>query len=158
MRVLAIDPGYERVGIAIIEKSGSQKEQLIFSECFKTSAKSSFPARLELIGNEIETLIKEYTPQAMALEKLFFNTNQTTAMKVSEVRGMLLYLARSYQLTICEYTPLQIKIAATGYGQSSKQQVIAMVSKLIKIEKEIKYDDEYDAIACGLTCLASEIL
>jgi len=156
MRVLAIDPGYERVGIAILEKNTRAEEKLLYSDCFKTSSKLPFPERLSLIGREMERLIQEYDPTACAIEKLYFNTNQKTGLKVSEARGMMLYIASKNNLSVYEYTPLQVKIAVTGDGRGDKKQVITMVKQLIAIDKEIRYDDEFDAIAIGLTCLASE--
>ena len=156
MKVLGIDPGYERVGIAIIEKDAKHKEQIVYSGCFKTSSKLPFHKRLHLIGSELERLITKYKPSVCAIEKLYFNTNQKTGLLVSEARGMMLYVAIKNGLSIFEYTPLQIKSAVTGYGRGDKKQVIAMVHQLISIQKEIQYDDEYDAIAVGLTCLASE--
>lgn len=158
MRVFAIDPGYERVGIAVLEKNSQNKEILLYSDCFKTDPKLFFSERLCLIGKELERVIKKYTPTALAIEKLFFNTNQKTGLLVSEARGVMLYVAERNKLSIYEYTPLQIKIAVTGNGRGDKQQVIAMVKQLILIEKDIKYDDEFDAIAIGLTCIASERL
>lgn len=154
MRIIAIDPGYERIGIAILEKNTGGKETLLFSECLKTSPKEKHEKRLKTIGDEIGSLIKKYRPEALAIETLFFETNAKTAMKVSEARGVILYEAGKNGLTVAEYTPLQIKAAVTGYGKSDKNQVIFMVEKLIKIPKPIKYDDEYDAIACGLTYFA----
>ena len=158
MKILSIDPGYERVGISILENPStcSGQERLIYSDCFKTSAELPFIERLELIGNEVEKIIKKHKPSVFAIEKLFFNTNQKTATNVSEVRGALIYIALKNKLTVYEYTPLQIKSAVCGDGHGDKNQVIAMVKNLISIEKEIKYDDEYDAIAIGLTCFASE--
>ena|ERR1035437_2167130 len=153
MKVIAIDPGYERMGVAIIEKI-SNKEILVFSECFKTSAKISHEERLKLIGQEIETLIKKYKPEAMAIETLFFKNNQKTAMHVSEARGVMLYVASVADVDVKEFSPMAIKIAVTGYGSSDKTQVTEMVKKLIKIDTDIKYDDEYDAIAVGLTYFA----
>jgi len=153
MKILAIDPGYERMGVAILEKTTS-KEILLFSECFKTLATKSAEERLRLIGAEISTLIKKYKPEAMAIETLFFKTNAKTAMKVSEARGVMLYEAAKNSLKVAEFTPLQIKVAVTGYGKSDKNQVTMMVQKLIKITTPIKYDDEYDAIAVGLTYFA----
>ena len=154
MKILSIDPGYERVGIAVLEKTN--KEQLIYSNCFKTSKELAFIERLELIGQEVERIIKTHKPEALAIEKLFFNTNQKTATNVSEVRGALIYIALKSGLKVFEYTPLQIKVAVAGDGHGDKTQVITMLKNLIKIEKDIKYDDEYDAIAVGLTCFASE--
>lgn len=155
MKIISIDPGYEKVGIAIVEKNKSEKENLIFSECFQTSAKLSLPERLFLIGQEIDKLIKEYEAEAMAIEKLFFTTNQKTVMGVSEARGVIIYQAILNKIPVFEYTPLQIKIAITGYGRGNKKQVISMIHNLIKIDKKIKHDDEYDAIGTGLTHLAS---
>ncbi len=155
MKVIAIDPGYERMGVAIIEKT-SREEVLLFSECFKTSAKIPHAERLKLIGEEIEKLIKKYKPEAMAIETLFFKNNQKTGMLVAEARGVMLYVASKLGLRVVEFSPMAIKIAVTGYGSSDKEQVTYMVEKLIKIKSKIKYDDEYDAIAVGLTYFASE--
>lgn len=154
MKVIAIDPGYERMGVAVIEKNGS-KEELIFSECFKTSPKINHDERLKLIGEEIESLIKKYKPDAMAIETLFFKNNQKTGMKVAEARGVMLYVAATSGILVKEFSPMAIKIAVTGYGMSDKDQVIFMVKKLVKIDREIKYDDEFDAIAVGLTYFAT---
>ena len=156
MRILGIDPGFERLGVAILEKNkGDKKERVLFSECFKTSAKLEFPERLFLIGKEIKKIIKKFQPEILAIETLFFTSNQKTVMGVSEARGVIMYQALLNQIPVFEYTPLQIKIAVTGYGRGDKKQVTEMVTRLIKIEKEIKHDDEYDAIAVGLTHLAS---
>lgn len=154
MKIIAIDPGYERMGVAVIEKKPREKEILIFSECFKTSAKISHDKRLKLIGQEIEKIIEKYKPETMAIETLFFTNNQKTAMHVLEARGVMLYVASAAGLSVVEFTPVVIKVAVTGYGKSDKSQVTAMVQKLIEIKTEIKYDDEYDAIAVGLTFFA----
>jgi crossover junction endodeoxyribonuclease RuvC len=156
MRILAIDPGFERMGIAILDKSLKPKHDLVFSTCFKTSAKIPFHERLTLIGEELEQIIKKYKPEALAIEKLFFTTNQKTVMGVSEARGVMVYTASRNGLKIFEYTPPQIKIAVTGYGKSNKDMVISMVRKLIDIKTETNSDDELDAIAIGITCLACE--
>lgn len=155
MRIIAIDPGYERMGVAIIEKEAKGKEVLVFSECFKTSAKLTHDERLKLIGQEIENLIEKYQPTTMAIETLFFTNNQKTAMHVSEARGVMLYVAAAAGLNVSEFMPIAIKVAVTGYGASDKAQVTAMVGKLIQIDRDIKYDDEYDAIAVGLTYFAT---
>lgn len=145
-RVLAIDPGFERLGIAILDK-----DKLLYSDCFKTSPKDSFYVRLKQIGEEISRIIDTYEPTACAIETLFFETNKKTAMKVAEARGVVAYEAARRILPIFEFSPLQIKVAITSHGRSDKKQIIFMVPKLIKIDKEIKHDDEYDAIAIGLT-------
>ena len=156
MKILSIDPGFERVGIAIIEKTNQKKDKLVYSECFKTSTKIPFPERLKNIGIEIEKIIKKYKPEVLAIEKLYFTTNQKTAMGVSEARGMILYIASKNNITVCEYTPPQIKLAVTGYGKATKEMIMSMVPKLIDMDVKINSDDEIDAIAVGLTCLACE--
>lgn len=156
IRVIAVDPGYERLGIAIIEKNGGEKEELLFSQCFKTSAKLSHDKRLALLGQEIKKVIEKYEPTDLAIEELFFSGNQKTAMKVSEARGVIIYEASLKNLALHEYKPMEIKIAVTGYGRSTKDQVISMVQKLIKTPTKIKIDDEFDAIAIGLTHIASK--
>jgi crossover junction endodeoxyribonuclease RuvC len=156
MRILAIDPGYERLGIAVIEKGSNAKETLVYSDCFKTDKELPHYERLGLIGTEVKRVIDEYRPEALSIEDLFFAKNQKTAILVAEARGAILYQAAAHGLKVYEYGPGQIKVAVTGYGKSDKEQIIAMVPRLIKIDKAIKHDDEYDAIAVGLTCFAIE--
>ena len=158
MRILAIDPGFERIGIAVLDKTIKQKHDLVYSSCFKTPTKIPFHERLSMIGLEIEKIIKEYKPEVLAIEKLYFTTNQKTVMGVSEARGVIVYTASKNKLSIFEYTPPQIKIAVTGYGKSSKDAVMSMVPKLINITHKTNSDDELDAIATGITCLACERL
>lgn len=153
--VLAIDPGYDRCGVAIIERS-NKKDVLLYSNCIMTPRTSSFPERLYIIGKETSRLIKKYHPHACALERLYFNTNQKTVMHVAEVRGMLMYIFAINRLPVFEYTPPQVKVAVAGWGRADKKQLIRILPRLINIEKTIKHDDEYDAIALGITCLASQ--
>ena len=155
MKILSIDPGYERLGIAVIEKSSqNSKETVIFSECFKTSIKDSHPIRLGQINQHIEKIIETYKPDALSIETLFFNTNQKTAMHVAEARGTIVSICAARGLKVFEFTPLQVKVAITGNGRSDKEQIIKIIPILIKLPKTIKHDDEYDAIACGLTYFA----
>jgi crossover junction endodeoxyribonuclease RuvC len=155
MRILAIDPGFERMGIAVLEKNAG-KESLLYSACFKTSTKFPFEKRLMFIGGEVGRIVETYKPVALAIETLFFNSNQKTAMRVAEARGVIIYEAVSRGLLICEYTPLQVKTAVAGYGKADKNQVASMAEKLLGIEAAARHDDETDAIALGITCLASE--
>lgn len=155
MRILGIDPGFERLGIAILEKkSGNKKECVLFSECFKTSAKLEFSERLFLIGKEIKKIIKKYKPEILAIETLFLTTNQKTVMHVAEARGVIMYEASLAKLEIFEASPPQIKIATTGYGKANKEQVMRMVKILVDIDYAKKSDDELDAIAIALTAFA----
>lgn len=153
MRVLAIDPGYGRCGVAILEKNNG-KEQWIYSDCIETLASSPFEERLGIVASECERLIEKFNPDALAMEKLFFTNNAKTAMQVAEVRGAILHAAHSAGLPVAEYTPGQIKSATTGSGKADKKQITQMIHMLLKIEKPIALDDEYDAIAVGITYLA----
>src|SRR3989344_1597168 len=111
-RILGIDPGFERLGIAILERKNG-KESVIFSECFKTSSKLDFSERLVLIGDEIRNIIKKYQPEVLAIETLFLTTNHKTVMRVAEARGVVIYEASRAGLKIFEASPPQIKIATT---------------------------------------------
>lgn len=155
MRILGIDPGVERVGIAVVEKTGA-KETYVFSECFKTPAKLAHAERLALIGTEIARVIAEHAPKALAIEKLFFEKNVTTGMSVAEARGVILYECAKSGLAAYEYGPMEIKIAVTGYGKSDKTAIMQMVPKLIRLPDRKMIDDEVDAIAAALTCFAHE--
>lgn len=151
MKILGIDPGYDRLGLALIEKPLRGKESLIYSECFQTSSKDSIYERLRAVGDEVNRVIDLYTPDTIAIENLFMSKNQTTAMRVAEARGIIIYMAAQKGLPIFEYNPMQIKVATTGDGSSDKGRVIKMVHMLIDMPKKSAKDDEYDAIAVALT-------
>lgn len=149
MKILGIDPGYERLGIAVIETG--QKPKVLFSECFKTSTKDPHSKRLFEIQEEIEKVFKKYKPEKTGIETLFFNKNIKTAIKVAEARGIILAFAEKYSSKIFEISPQQIKLAVTGYGKSDKKAVEKMIPLLVKFDEERKrIDDELDAIACAL--------
>jgi crossover junction endodeoxyribonuclease RuvC len=153
-RVLAIDPGYDRCGVAVLEKILG-KEVVVWSDCILTPRDGEFHERLAIVGMEVKRAMETYSPTHLAIESLFFNTNQKTALMVAEVRGAILFLASMNNMKIFEYSPGQVKVATTGYGKATKDQVIDMVKRLVKLPTEPKYDDEYDAVAIGLTHLAS---
>ncbi len=153
-RILAFDPGFERLGVAVVEKQNG-KETLLYSACLRTSASLSFHERLHILGSGAEKLIQEFTPHAVALEDVYFAKNAKTAMKIAEVRGMLAYIASKHHLPVYQYTPLQVKVAITGYGKSDKAAVALMIPRLVQLPKRARLDDELDAIAVGLTCIAS---
>ncbi|PIR37258.1 MAG: crossover junction endodeoxyribonuclease RuvC [Candidatus Zambryskibacteria bacterium CG10_big_fil_rev_8_21_14_0_10_42_12] len=155
MRVLGIDPGYDRLGVAVLERNGS-KEHILFSDCLITNRKESHAKRLSFIGVEIKKIIETWQPEYVAIEKLFFNQNITNGIKVAEVRGVVIYESHLAECIICEYGPQEIKVAVTGYGRSDKASIIAMVKRITGISKPKVLDDEYDAIAIGITCLAHE--
>lgn len=154
MKTISIDPGYDRIGIAVIEKEKNQKEILLFSTCFMTDKSKTIDERIFDSGQEIEKVIRAHKPERFAIEQLFHTNNTKTVMGVSEARGVFMYIAHKHNLIVSEYSPSQIKNATTGYGKATKQQVYNMVRRLIQIPKEVKQDDEIDAIAVGLTDLA----
>lgn len=151
IRILGIDPGFDRLGVCILDKEGN-KETLVFSTCITTSRKDTFEKRLLQLGEELETIIKNYSPQELSIETLFFTNNQKTIITVAEVRGICIYLAYKYGATLFEYSPPQIKLAITGYGKATKEDIATMVPKILKQPLLINtLDDEIDAIAIALT-------
>lgn len=160
MRVLAVDPGYDRLGVAVLQKQDG-KEAALFSTCLETDKGAAHGERLVRLGTEVAGIIKKWKPECLAVESLFLFSNQKTAMRVAEARGVILYEAARGGLPVFEYTPLQVKIAVTGYGKSDKRAVAEMVCKLLTLPHSAKAtrgkrDDEYDALAIGLTCLAAQ--
>lgn len=153
MKVLGIDPGFGRCGVAVVEKENG-RERVLYSSCIETSATQVFPKRLAHVADGCAMLIETYAPDAIALERLYFNSNQKTAMQVAEARGAVLYIAARAGIPTFEYTPAQIKSAVTGWGKSDKQAVARMLHALLLLTTQKRHDDEYDAIAIGLTHLA----
>lgn len=151
--ILGIDPGYGRMGIAVIE-SEKRNPTLVYSECFETDSKLPHSKRLLALGERLAEVIKKYNPGKIAVETLLWSKNKKTALQVAEARGVILFEAAKHGALICEYNPNQIKLAVTGYGKSDKKQIINMVSKLVKLKPRARHDDEYDAIAVALTCEA----
>ena len=155
MRVLSIDPGFGRCGFAVMEKGSLNKYVILFSECFETDTEANFSERLEVVGKKLEVMIKKYNPDIVAIEKIFFQKNKKTAMDVSQVIGALSYIAESAEIPVKNYTPNEIKSSITGNGNANKKQVEFMVKQMVDIDPNKKMiDDEYDAIAVGITCLS----
>ena len=153
MKVLSVDPGYDRLGVAVIEKQNGS-ETLLFSDCIETDKQAELGSRIHEAGRVFAELLDIHQPDAVGIETLFFNKNQKTAIGVAQMRGVILYLAQEAGAKIYEFGPQEIKVATTGYGNSDKQAVIAMVKRLVKNTPEKALDDEYDAIAVGITTLA----
>jgi crossover junction endodeoxyribonuclease RuvC len=153
--VLGVDPGFGRIGLAVLEQKNSQ-EHLLHSECLETDKKIPHAKRLLIIGLKVREVIEEWAPEFLAIEKLFFNQNTSTALQVAEARGVILFEAASAGLLVYEYSPQDVKIAVTGYGKADKIQIESMTRKLVRLpDKEKRLDDEIDAIALGITHLAS---
>ena len=151
MIILGIDPGYDRLGIAVLNKPQTGKETLIYSNCFRTSSKDTIYVRLLSVGQEIARVLDEYKPSALAIETLFIDANQKTGMRVAETRGIIIYEALKRSIPVFEYSPMAIKTAITSDGKSDKSRMIKMVGLLVSMPKKTVQDDEYDAVAIALT-------
>ena len=159
MTILGIDPGIATVGYGLIQYENG---------CFRTIATGAIetPAgidvedRIEMVYDDLCELIKMYSPTEMSIEELFFNTNQKTAIAVAEARGAILLAAKKNRLNIAEYTPIQVKLAVTGYGRAEKKQVQEMVKIILGLPKVPKPYDAADALAlaiCHANCGCSRI-
>ncbi|MFP4456255.1 MAG: crossover junction endodeoxyribonuclease RuvC [Clostridia bacterium] len=154
MRILGVDPGLAITGFAIIEEQNNLKIPVAYG-CIRTSSKEDHYKRLLTIFEDITHIIEKYKPQVAAVEKLFFNKNVRTALKVGEARGVVLLAIAKASLDIYEYTPLQVKQALVGYGRADKQQVQYMVKSEFKLKKSPSPDDVADACAVALTHIRS---
>jgi len=157
MIILGIDPGFDRLGWAVLEKK-SGKEKLIDSGCLVSKRNLLYVERILGLGQELEKILKYFKPDIVAVEQLFFFKNQKTALKVAEARGVILYIAARNKACIYELTPLEIKMALTGYGRAEKQQVQKMAMALLGLKNNPKYDDEIDAVAAAIACPANKCL
>ena len=149
MIILGIDPGIAIVGWGVIEYNGSKFTTLGYGS-IETPAGMKTEQRLSLIFDSINELISKYKPSHMAVEELFFNTNQTTGIRVAEARGVIIMCAHRMGVKVFEYTPLQVKQAVVGYGRAEKKQVITMVTMMLGLQKPPKPDDTADALAAAI--------
>lgn len=154
MRIIGIDPGTGILGFGVIDVSGG-KTRLVDAGVIRTPVKEDDAVRLETIFQELSDIIVQTKPTIMSVEKLFFARNVTTAMTVSQARGVVLLCARLNNLKIYEYTPMQIKLSVTGYGKADKKQMQEMVRVLLGLAEVPKPDDAADALAAALTCASS---
>ncbi len=150
MRILGIDPGTGILGFGVIEASNN-KAQLVDAGVIRTPPKQDAAIRLQTIFEEMTDIIVQSKPTDMAVEKLFFAQNVTTAMTVSQARGVVLLAGQQAGLSIAEYTPLQIKQALTGYGRAEKKQIQEMVRVILGLDKAPTPDDCADALAAAIT-------
>ena len=146
MKILGIDPGIGRTGYAILEQN-DKNIILLSCGCITTKPGRPEPERLLEIKKDLTSIIKKFKPEAVCIESLFFAANAKTAMTVGQARGVAVATAAEYKLKIVEVTPLQVKIAATGYGKADKTQVQRMIVTLLKLKKIPKPDDAADAAA-----------
>lgn len=149
MIVLGIDPGYAIVGWGVIEYTGGRFNVLGYG-AITTDAGTPFPERLQIIYNDMSYLFEKYKPEAMSMEKLFYNSNQKTVIDVAQARGVITLAAQMYGKDIYEYTPLQVKQSVTGYGRAEKKQVQEMTKNILGLKAVPKPDDTADALAMAI--------
>jgi len=149
MRILGIDPGYAIVGFGVLDAQRGQA-RMVRCGAINTPAGVPMPMRLLQIQEDMETLIREFSPDVMAVEELFFHTNVTTGIGVAQARGVILATAARLGVKIFEYTPSQVKIAVVGYGKAEKRQVMEMTRRILDLSAVPKPDDAADAVAIAL--------
>jgi len=149
MIVIGIDPGLAIVGFGVISKKKGTITPISYG-CIRTSSEKKTPQRLAQIYSEVNSLIEKYDPQVIAVEKLFFNTNVTTAMSVSEARGVIFLAAAQKNIDVCEYTPSQVKQAITGSGCADKKQMQEMIKRLLNLDEIPQPDDAADGLSIAL--------
>ena len=150
MKILGIDPGIGRTGWGVIEVRSS-KHEIRNSGCIETSKSLPLEKRLESLYDQLKRIVNEEEPDEIAVEELFFNTNAKTALIVGQARGVILLLASKSCLPVGEYTPMEVKLAITGYGKAEKRQVEKMLMTLLGMNEKPKIDDTSDALAVALT-------
>lgn len=149
MRIMGIDPGYAIVGYGIVDYEANRFRVVDYG-AVTTQAHTPFDLRLQTIYNGLSCLIEKYSPDAMSIEKLFFNTNTTTAIDVAQARGVIVLAAAQGGLDIAEYTPLQVKQSVVGYGRAEKKQVQEMTRLMLNLKAVPKPDDTADALALAI--------
>lgn len=149
MKIIGIDPGYAIVGVGVIEYQNSRFTTLDYG-AITTSADMVFANRLKVIYEDLTQIVQRHKPDAIAVEKLFFTTNQKTAIDVAQARGIILLVASLHQVPCFEYTPLQVKQSVVGYGKAVKKQVMEMTKRLLNLKQIPKPDDVADALAIAI--------
>ena len=149
MLILGIDPGYAIVGYGLVEYQSNRFRTVEYG-AITTPAGMDFSQRLEMIYRQMQILLTKYHPQAIAVEKLYFQNNQKTAIDVAQARGVILLAARLEGIELFEYTPLQVKSSVVGYGQAVKKQVQEMTRMLLHLDAVPKPDDTADALAIAI--------
>lgn len=149
MVIFGIDPGYAIVGYGVLRYENNRFSVLDFG-AVTTSAGMDFPLRLLSIYDDLSFLFDKFKPDALAIEKLFFNTNQKTAIDVAQARGVILLAAEKNGVGIFEYTPLQVKQSVVGYGRAEKKQIQEMTRSILGLSAVPKPDDTADALAMAI--------
>ena len=155
MKALGIDPGTATTGYGILEGEADSLKVIDYG-CIKTSSRETAHSRLAKINKDLKKLISKHKPNCIVVEKLFFGKNARTAMSVGQARGVILLAASQAGVEIAEYTPLEVKMALTGYGRADKNQIQQMVKRLLKLKTLPKPDDAADALAVALCHINSD--
>lgn len=156
LTIIGIDPGYGRIGYGVISRTSAATHCLTYG-CIETQSSMPLSDRLHQIHAELASLLEKYRPDCIAVEKLYFFKNVTTGIDVAQARGVILLTAHLHNIPLQEFTPLQIKQAATGYGQADKRQLQKMVSLLLHLKEIPKPDDAADALAVALCARAPSL-
>ncbi len=149
MVILGLDPGIATVGFGIIQGEQGNFSSLAYG-AIRTEAGLPLSERLEIIYQDLNEMLEQFKPDAVAIEELFFNTNITTGISVAHGRGVILLACRKYGVKVYEYTPLQVKQAVVGYGRAEKRQVMDMVKRICQLPAAPKPDDAADAVALAI--------
>jgi len=149
IRILGVDPGYAIVGFGVLDYDGMRFEPIEYGAVL-TEAGTPFPERLKAIFEDIEFIFDKFKPDCMAIERLYFTTNQKTAIDVAQARGVTVLSAARRAVPVSEYTPLQVKMSVTGYGKAEKKQVMEMTRQILGLAQIPKPDDAADALAIAI--------
>ncbi len=159
MIILGIDPGTARMGYGVIEVLDNNKKlKLIQTDVLVTHPDLEPENRLKFLYENLTSIIKEYKPEVMVIERLFFNTNAKTAIAVGQARGICMLAAANKKIKVHDYTALEAKLVLTGYGRSDKKVMQDAVRKIFKLKADIKSDDANDAVAMALCYAKKNIL
>ena len=156
MIILGIDPGTAITGYGLVKLSKDKKIKCVGYGCIRTESNIKSPERLKILYNKLSLLIRKYKPDKLVIERLYFFKNLKTAMPVSEAKGVILLAAAKRKLPIIQITPLQVKMAMTGYGRAKKRQIQKSVQRFLKLDKVPSPDDAADALALAITYLNSK--
>ncbi|MDE5861115.1 MAG: crossover junction endodeoxyribonuclease RuvC [Ruminococcus sp.] len=149
MRILGIDPGYAIVGFGILDYDGINFRPVQYG-AITTDAGTDFTERLRAISEDMDYIFEKFKPDCMAVEKLYFTTNQKTAIDVAQARGVIILSASKRFVPVAEYTPLQVKVSVTGYGKAEKRQMMEMTRNILGLKRIPKPDDTADALAVAI--------
>jgi len=150
MTILGIDPGTATTGFGVVKKTKKGNPRVVDFGCITTKPGLSDGERLRKLNNELNKLIKKHQPKVLAVENIYFFKNLKTAMPVSQAKGVILLTAAKKKIPVYEFTPLQVKMAITGYGKAEKKQVQKMISVLLNLKETLKQDDAADALGIAL--------